>query len=94
MFAMFSVYQYTKFTPQTAIAIFRKANRDLVPRIFRSFITTQSFRILRLTGADNSGRALRYEMSSLARKLESWVRIQLKARMSVWFLFCVLCRPV
>jgi hypothetical protein len=47
-----------------------------------------------LLNADHSGRGLTHELSSLARKLGSWVRIPLKAWMSVCFysvfvLFCV-----
>jgi hypothetical protein len=37
---------------------------------------------------------LRHELSSLARTLESWVRIPLKAWMSVYALILCLCCPV
>jgi hypothetical protein len=40
--------------------------------------------------ADHSGRAgLRHEMSSPARTLGTWIRIPLKAWMSVWFILCL-----
>jgi hypothetical protein len=39
-------------------------------------------------------RGLRHELSSLARKLGSWVRIPLKAWMSVCTFILCLCRSV
>jgi hypothetical protein len=52
------------------------------------------YRYMQLTWRSLWPRGLRHQQSSLARKLGSWVRIQLKAWMSVCAFILRLCCPV
>jgi hypothetical protein len=63
------------------------------PHILAMSVTVRYFTSLHWVGRSEWPRGLRHEMSSLARTLESWVRVPLKTWMFVCVSLC-LCFPL